>query len=78
MSHHCVTIEVHGVTMEVEYDYSPFLPGRWTLSNCDPGYPDEPAELEITSVLIEGYDWSDLLNPKAFELIEIELSKPED
>ena len=77
MSHHCVTIEVHGVTMDVEYDYSPFLKGRWTLSNGDPGYPDEPAELEITSVLIEGYDWYDLLTPKAFDLITDEICKPE-
>lgn len=78
MSHHCVTIEVHGVTMDIEYDYSPYVRERYYLSNGDPGYPAEPEELEITSILIEGYDWYEFLTPKAFEAIEIELSKPED
>ena len=75
MTHHEVTVEVMGVEMEVGYDHSPFLPGKWTLSNGDPGYPDEPEEIEITSVEINGYDWTNLVSEKALDLIIEQLSE---
>lgn len=34
----------------VEYDFTPIVPGRHTLSNGDPGYPDEGGELFIISI----------------------------
>jgi hypothetical protein len=36
----------------IHYDYTPGSPGRMYLSNGDPGYPDEPAELDLTVVQI--------------------------
>ncbi len=75
MTHHEVTIEVMGVEMQVEYDHSPFLKGKWTLSNGDPGYPDEPEEIEITSIEINGYDWTNLVSEKALDLIIEQLSE---
>ena len=41
-------------TVMVEYEYSPGRPGVHTLRNGDPGYPDEPAELALLNVLING------------------------
>ncbi len=39
-------------SLEISFDYSPGSPGVHTLPNGDPGYPDEPDELEITDVTI--------------------------
>ena len=36
----------------VEFDYSPCRPGCLYMPNGDPGYPDEPNELNITSINI--------------------------
>ena len=45
---------VHWDAGEAEYtahfDYSPGRPGKMYLRNGDPGYPDEPAELDITDL----------------------------
>jgi hypothetical protein len=38
----------------VEYEYTPGRPGVHTLRNGDPGYPDEPAEVVILNVLVNG------------------------
>jgi hypothetical protein len=35
--------------VEVTYSYSPAIPGVMYLRNGDPGYPEEPAEVEILS-----------------------------
>lgn len=36
--------------------YSPYLPGRWYLSNGDPGFPEELSELEVDKFIVEGED----------------------
>jgi hypothetical protein len=41
----------------VWFDYSPGRPGKMYLRNGDPGYPDEPPELEITE--IERDNWGE-------------------
>jgi len=41
-------------TVIVEYEYTPGRPGMRTLRNGDPGYPDEPAEVVIVQVLVNG------------------------
>jgi hypothetical protein len=46
----------NGVTFEVEFNYSPGRPGCHTLRNGDPGYPEEPAEIEILGIKLEGND----------------------
>jgi hypothetical protein len=38
----------------VTFCYSPGRPGRNYMPNGDPGYPDEPAEIELISVIING------------------------
>jgi hypothetical protein len=38
----------------VEYEYTPGRPGMRTLRNGDPGYPDEPAQVNIIQVLVNG------------------------
>ena len=45
-----IQVEYEDLAFEVEFDYSPFRPGRMYMPNGDPGYPDEPAEMEITSI----------------------------
>ena len=39
------------IDVVVGYDFSPGRPGRHTMPNGDPGYPDDPAELDIYSVV---------------------------
>jgi len=41
-------------TVMVEYEYTPPQRGVHTLRNGDPGYPDEPAEVVILNVLVNG------------------------
>ncbi len=41
-------------SLEISFDYSPGSPGVHTLPNGDPGYPDEPDELEITEIILVG------------------------
>lgn len=36
---------------DVEFDYSPAIPGRMYMRNGDPGYPAEPEEFVITSIV---------------------------
>ena len=38
----------------VEYEYEPGQRGCMYLRNGDPGYPDEPAQVNIVSVLVNG------------------------
>jgi hypothetical protein len=49
---HRRTIEKGGYELEVVYDYTPCRPGRMYLDNGDPGYPDDPPELDITAVYL--------------------------
>ena len=49
-------ITYSGVTFEVKFNATPGSPGRMYLANGDPGYPDEPPEVEILSVKLEGND----------------------
>ena len=47
--------------MQVNGDYSPYVPGRMYLANGDPGYPDEQSDFEPTEFYIEGVDISEQL-----------------
>ena len=40
--------------VEVKYQYSPGTPDVMYLPNGDPGYPGDPAELEILDVTLDG------------------------
>ena len=39
------------IDVVVGYDFSPGRPGRHTMPNGDPGYPDDPSELQIYSIV---------------------------
>lgn len=40
----------------VDYYYTAGRPGKMYLRNGDPGYPDEPAMVEIQNVYLHGLD----------------------
>ena len=42
-------------TAVVKFTYTPGSPGKMYLRNGDPGYPEEPAEVEIDEVLINTF-----------------------
>jgi hypothetical protein len=51
-----LTINKAEVDLEVVYDYTHGCRGQMYLSNGDPGFPDEPPEVEIEKVLAGGVD----------------------
>lgn len=53
----------------VEFDITPGRPGRLYLSNGDPGYPPEPAEVDIISVLRAGTEILPTLPTPLFDKI---------
>lgn len=59
------TIEVDVV---VDCDYTPAKSGKRTLSNGDPGTPDDPAELAINSVKLGDLDITPQLKAQDFDL----------
>jgi len=44
-------LHINGIEYIVEYSYSPATQGVHTLSNGDPGYPDEPAVVDFLQVI---------------------------
>ena len=79
------TIFVGALGLDVEYVFYPGRPGVHTMPNGDPGYPDEPAEIEFTKItdaetgedLLELYTSNDF-NPQdaLYEAVwEVEQSK---
>ena len=38
---------------EIYFEYNPGEKGRRYMSNGDPGYPDEPPEIEYTAVIVD-------------------------
>ena len=71
-------IEVAGIDMEVDFNYSPFVPGKY-FGPWEDSYPDEPEEVEIQAVrcpaIIDGEkQWVDLfdcLAPHVLENLEV-------
>ena len=52
--------------VHIEADYTPGRPGRRYMSNGDPGYPDEPDEIEITECTLPSGDEYEL-SPSDYE-----------
>lgn len=48
-------IEIDNNEYDIEYNYSPPMAGRFYMNNGDPGYPDEPAEVEVTKLSLTVY-----------------------
>ncbi len=70
------------IQLEIEVDvdgtYHPSDPGKWTLSNGDPGYPPEPAEYEINKVMWGDLDITDILSEEDLDYItEVMLDETE-
>lgn len=59
-----------GIEVEVDYDFTPGRPGVWTLPNGDPGYPDDPDELDVEAIKIGGVDIYDILSQESINLID--------
>ena len=51
-----LTLRGEDVEAQVEFDFLRGAPGRWYMPNGDPGYPDEPDELEVNSIVIDGHE----------------------
>ena len=45
-----ISLMVENMQLDCHYSWSPGRPGKMYLANGDPGYPDEPGELEVTGV----------------------------
>ena len=74
---------LYGTDLEVRvtFTYTPGMPGKMYLRNGDPGYPEEPAEVEIDEVIVRSYrmgkveeiNIKDALSKPALDKIEEEL-----
>jgi len=53
--------------VQVDYTYSPGRPGKMYMPNGDPGYPDEPAEVEILNVWLYELDVLQYLSDSPFD-----------
>lgn len=71
MSTTTIEIEVAGIDMEVEFNYSAFVQGNYS-GIVDTCYPDEPEELEIHAVRCPttNGEWVDLLEVLSTETLE--------
>lgn len=50
------------IILAIDFDYTPGRPGVRTLPNGDPGYPDEPDELDIEDIRLAGSSVYELLS----------------
>ena len=53
--------------VQVDYTYSPGRPGKMYMPNGDPGYPDEPAEVEILNVWLYELDVLQYLHAQSYD-----------
>ena len=67
-------LKYKGVILDLVFDAEAIIPGLWTLSNGDPGYPSEGGEFYIEKIWIDGQNCSDLLEPFFEDIAEIYLT----
>ena len=53
--------------ISVDYTYSAGRPGKMYLRNGDPGYPEEPAEVEIVNVWLYGICVLQYITDKSYD-----------
>lgn len=53
--------------VQVDYTYSPGRPGKMYMPNGDPGYPDEPAEVEILNAWLYELDVLQYLSDQSYD-----------
>ncbi len=65
---HTVTIPTIGeVDALVQAKFHPGRPGCNYMPNGDPGYPDDPPEVEVISVIHNGIDYTSLVEESLVE-----------
>ena len=64
------TVTHKGIEVEVDYKFTPGRPGVWTLPNGDPGYPDDPPEMDIEAIKIKGVDIYEILSQADIDSID--------
>lgn len=68
--------------LEVEFTYTRRRPAVMYLRNGDPGYPEEPAELEVSEVTLNGKPiggfLTDAQHQQIEELIYAEIDREQD
>lgn len=67
-------LKYKGVVMDLVFDAEAIIPGLWTLSNGDPGYPSEGGEFYIEQISIEGVNCTELLEPLMEDIEELYLA----
>lgn len=74
------TIDYGDLKWTVEYDYSPPVRGRQYLPNGDPGYPDEPEEIDLCGVYLanSGTDLLEFLSDTTLERLKEKISYVEE
>jgi hypothetical protein len=65
-----IEVTYKGLIFQVDYDYTPGRPGMWNLPNGDPGYPDDPAEMDIEAIRILGIDVYEVLSQESIDAID--------
>lgn len=62
------------------YIYTPGLPGCNYLRNGDPGYPPEPAEVEIYSIRDKQYgvDLMELVSDEEYARLQVQILEEEE
>lgn len=64
-----VIVEYMDIEFIVRGTYEPLVRGVHTLSNGDPGYPDEGGFIDEIEIYIDEVDVTDVLSSVAFECI---------
>lgn len=64
---------INGIPHKATYTITPGRPGMHTLPNGDPGYPDDPDEIEVHEVITWDEDGNeiDVTDSRADEVIEM-------
>lgn len=59
-----VSFTLYGISFDAVVSYTPGTPDVWYLPNGDPGYPGDPAELEIHELTVDDKDASFMLDSR--------------
>jgi len=72
------TITIRDVELDIDYEYSVYVPARHWLSNGDPGYPEEGGDFDIFSARVNGVEIIELLDERIIREIEEKISEGYD
>ena len=80
------TIAIDDVELEIQFSYTPGRPAVMYLPNGDPGYPADPAEVDIEEIHVWGVDVTksvpdriyDYLKERILEMAEMGEYEPDE